>query len=62
MPSLTVVFHDFLDTHNTNGMGVDWQRGTGEGEDYGAQNNSHFGIVAFNNQQMLQAVMEAGGG
>ncbi len=53
MPSLTVVSCDFLGIHNTNGMRVDWQRGRGEGKDYGVQINSHFGIVVFNNQQML---------
>ncbi len=63
MPSLTVVFCDFLDIHNTDsvGVGVDWWRGRGEGKVYGVQINSHFGIVVFNSQQMLQAVMEAGG-
>ncbi len=50
MPSLTVIFSDFLDTHNTDGMGVDWRRERGEGKDYGVQINSHFGIVVFNNQ------------
>jgi hypothetical protein len=34
----------------------------GEGEDYSVQINSHFGIAVFNNQQMLQATMEAGRG
>jgi hypothetical protein len=53
VPSLTVVSCDFLGIHNTNGMRVDWQRGRGEGKDYGVQINSHFGIVVFNNQQML---------
>ncbi len=62
MPSLTVIFCEFLDIHNTDGVGVDWRRGRGEGKDYGVQINSHFGIVEFNNQQMLQAAMEAGGG
>jgi hypothetical protein len=33
----------------------------GEGMDYGVQINSHFGIVVFNNQQMLQVAKEAGG-
>ncbi len=61
MPSLTVVFWDFLDTHITDGVGVDWWRGRGEGKDYGVQIDSHFGIMVFNNQQMQQAVMEAGG-
>ena len=42
MPPLTVVFGDFLDTHNTDGMGVDWQRGRGEGKDYLVLINSHF--------------------
>ncbi len=62
MLSLTVVFLNFLDILNTDGMGVDWWRGRAEGKDYGVQINSHFGIVVFNNQQMLQAAMEAGGG
>ncbi len=62
MPPLTVVFCDFSDTHKTDGVGLDWRRGRGEGEDYGVQINSHFGIVVFNNKQMLQAAMEAGGG
>jgi hypothetical protein len=43
-------------------LGVDWWRGRGEGKDYGVQIISHFGIVVFNNQQMLQVAMEAGGG
>jgi hypothetical protein len=60
--SLTLVFCDFLDTHNTDGMRVDWRRGRGEGKDYGAQINTHFAIVVFNNHQMLQLVMEAGEG
>ncbi len=50
MPSLTVVFRDFSDIHNTDGVGVDWWKGRGEGEDDGVQINSHFGIVVFNNQ------------
>jgi hypothetical protein len=62
VPSLTVVFGDFLDVHNNDGLGVDWQRGRGEGKDYGVQINSHFGRVVFNNQQMLQGAMDAGGG
>ncbi len=35
MPSLSVIFCDFWDTHNTDGMGVDWRRGRGKGRDYG---------------------------
>ncbi len=62
MPSLIVVFCDFLDIHNSDGVGVDWRKGRGESKDFGVQINSHFGIVVFNNQQMLQAAMEAGGG
>jgi hypothetical protein len=61
VPPLTVVFGDFLDTHNTDGMGVDWRKGRGKGKDYEVQTNSHFDIVVFNNQQMLQAAMKAGG-
>ncbi len=33
MPLLTLVFHDFLDTHKTDGVGVAWQRGRGLGRD-----------------------------
>ncbi len=50
-----------MNIHNTDGMGVDLRRGRGEGNDCGVQINSHFGIVVFNNQQMLQVGMEAGG-
>jgi hypothetical protein len=62
VPSLTKVFCNFSDIYNNDGVGVDWRRGRGEGKDYGVQINSHFGIVVFNNQQMLQAAMEVGGG
>jgi hypothetical protein len=62
VPSLTVIFCDFSDIHNTDGVGVNWRKGRGKGKDYGVQIDSHDDKVVFNNQQMLQAVMEAGGG